>query len=347
MRHIFTAAVLAAAVLMAVFPVACAADEEKVTGELFAMDTIMTLTAYGQNAEAGIKAAEDEIHRLDALLSTGSEESEVSEINRRSAEGKLKTVTLSEDSSALMEESLQLYEDTDGAFDITVYPLMQLWGFTSGNYHVPTEEELREVMRKVGADGISYDEETREAAFSKKGMEIDFGGIAKGYTSSRIMDVFRDAGVTSALVSLGGNVQVLGTKPEGKLWKIGIQNPAGDGTFLGILETADEAVITSGGYERFFEENGTVYHHILDAATGRPARSGLASVTIVSGDGMLADGLSTALFVMGKEKAADYWKAHNGEFQMVLYTEDGKLYATEGLKDSLSSDLEVEYIHCG
>ena len=334
----------AAAAVLAALAGACAcpvfAEEEKVSREIFAMDTVMTLTAYGEHAGEGIDAAVDEIARLDALLSTEKKDSEVARIN----EGVIGDESLSRDTAKLLAESLYLYGETDGAFDITVYPLMQLWGFTDGNYRVPTEEELAETMQVVGADGISYDEGTGKAAFGKEGMEIDFGGIAKGYTSGRIMEIFKENGVESGLVSLGGNVQTLGRKPDGRNFKIGIQNPDEDSSFLAVIEAADEAVITSGGYERYFEEDGVKYHHILDPKTGCPARSGLLSVSIVSPDGLLADGLSTALFVMGEEDAVSFWKGHSDSFEMILYTEDGRLLATGGLKDRLTSDYEIEWI---
>ena len=136
-----------------------------------------------------------------------------------------------------------------------------------------------------------------------KNMKIDLGGIAKGYTSSRVMQIFKDCGVTSGLVSLGGNVQALGTKTDGTDWQIAIENPDKSSDYIGVVSVKDKAVITSGGYERYFEKNGKTYHHILDPKTGYPAESGLKSVTIVSDNGTLADALSTSLFVMGKEDA--------------------------------------------
>ena len=156
------------------------------------------------------------------------------------------------------------------------------------------------------------------------------GGVAKG--------------VTSGLVNLGGNAQVLGTKPDGSLWRVAVQSPDSEDEYLGVLETKDKAIITSGGYERYFEKDGVTYHHIIDPSTGYPADNGLISVTIVSADGTLADGLSTSLFVMGKDKATDYWKAHSDEFDMILLTDDEKLYVSEGIKDSFTSDREFEIV---
>jgi thiamine biosynthesis lipoprotein len=224
---------------------------------------------------------------------------------------------------------------------------MELWGFTSGDYKVPKEKEIKKLLANMNSEDITLNEDTGEVAFEKNGMKVDFGGIAKGYTSAEIMDIFKENGIESGMVSLGGNVQVLGTKTDGSPWKVAVQNPNSEEEYLGILEAEDKAVITSGGYERYFEKDGTTYHHILDPSTGKPAENGLTSVTIVSEDGALADGLSTALFVMGTEKAKEFWKNHHEEFEVILFTDDGKLLISEGLETSFNSDYEVEVIRNG
>lgn len=307
--------------------------------ELFAMDTYMTLTAYGENAQDAVDAAAEEIERLDAMLSTGSADSEIGQVNANGSG------TLSEESGYLVERSLELYQETDGVFDIAIYPIMQAWGFTDQNYQVPSADTLQGLLPLTDASEIVYDADTREISFGQEGMKIDLGGIAKGYTSSRIMDIYREHGIESGMVNLGGNVQVLGTKTDGSNWRVAIQNPDDENDYLGVLETADKAVITSGGYERYFEQDGKTYHHIIDPSTGYPAESGLTSVTIVTEDGTLADGLSTSLFIMGEEKAAAFWKVHSDEFDVILVSDDGTLYVTEGIEDDFTSQgAEVEVI---
>ena len=184
----------------------------------------------------------------------------------------------------------------------------------------------------------------KTAAFGIPGMEIDLGGIAKGYTSSRVIEIFREHGIKHGLVSLGGNVQTLGSKKGGKPWRVAIQDPESEMEYLGVLEIEDKCVITSGGYERFFEQDGVRYHHIIDPRTGYPADSGLLSATIVSEDGTLADGLSTSLFIMGKEEAEKYWRAHPGTFDYILEDKDGVLYVTEGAAELLTTDNKTEVI---
>lgn len=315
-----------------------ASDDAEAVRDVFAMDTYMTVKAYGSNGDAAVDAAVDEINRLDALLSTGKKDSEIGQINANNGG------QLSEDGAVLMERSLELYKSTNGAFDVAIYPVMKTWGFTDGNYQVPDADTLKATLELVDPSLIDYDKETSTVSFKKDGVQIDFGGIAKGYTSSRIMDIYREKGVTSGLVNLGGNAQVFGTKPDGSLWRVAVQSPDSEDEYLGVLETKDKAIITSGGYERYFEKDGVTYHHIIDPSTGYPADNGLISVTIVSADGTLADGLSTSLFVMGKDKATDYWKAHSDEFDMILLTDDEKLYVSEGIKDSFTSDREFEIV---
>lgn len=315
-----------------------ASDDAEAVRDVFAMDTYMTVKAYGSNGDVAVDAAVDEINRLDALLSTGKKDSEIGQINANNGG------QLSEDGAVLMERSLELYKSTNGAFDVAIYPVMKAWGFTDGNYQVPDADTLKATLELVDPSLIDYDKETSTVSFKKDGVQIDLGGIAKGYTSSRIMDIYKEKGVTSGLVNLGGNAQVFGTKPDGSLWRVAVQSPDSEDEYLGVLETKDKAIITSGGYERYFEKDGVTYHHIIDPSTGYPADNGLISVTIVSADGTLADGLSTSLFVMGKDKATNYWKAHSDEFDMILLTDDEKLYVSEGIKDSFTSDREFEIV---
>lgn len=316
----------------------CGGEDEKKepvteSRDIFAMDTYMSLTATGENASEALDAAAEEIKRLDDLFSVGNPESEISIVNENGSEA------LSEDTAYLIERALSIYEDTDGAFDITIYPLMVEWGFTSQEYQVPKEERIAELLKFVDTSGIEYDKEERFLSLPD-GVWIDFGGIAKGYASGRVMDIFEEYGIESGLVSLGGNVQLYHEKPDGSLWRVAIENPDDTGEYIGVLQARNKAVITSGGYERYFEEDGKSYHHIIDPKTGYPAESGLTSVTVVSEDGALADGLSTAFYVMGKNGALEYWKAHAGEIDLILVEEDGSITIIEGIKEDFTSEMD-------
>lgn len=313
-------------------------DTESYTKDIFAMDTYMTVTAYGENAKQGVEAGIAEIQRLDELLSIGIETSDIAKINTNNG-GSVGT-----DSEYLIKTALEMYQDTGGTFDIAVYPLMQEWGFTSGNYQVPSDARIKELLALSNASKIKLDETAHTVSFETEGMGIDLGAIAKGYTSQRVMEVFAENGVKSGVVSLGGNVQVLGSKPDASDWRVAIENPEDTSDYIGILSTSDKAVITSGGYERYFEQDGVKYHHILDPSTGYPSDSGLISVTIVNDDGTYGDILSTALFVMGEEKAIAYWREHADSFDFIIETGEQKLLVSEGIGEQFQTDYDMTIV---
>lgn len=313
-------------------------EDKSESRDIFAMDTYMTLTAYGKNAKKALDEAVDEINNIEQLVSTGIDSSEVSQINKN---GK---GSVSETTGYLIKHSKEIYDSTNGVFDITIYPIMQAWGFPTENYCVPGKKELKKLRGLMGADHVLYDEKKQEVTLNKEGMKIDLGGIAKGYTSSKVMDIFKENGISSAVISLGGNVQTLNGKPDGSDWRVAVENPADTGSYIGVLSIKDKAVITSGGYERYFKQDGKTYHHIIDPANGYPANNGLTSVTIVSDDGTLADGLSTSLFIMGPEKAQKYWKEHSDEFDTILVKDDGSILVSEGIADYFTSESDFTII---
>ena len=308
--------------------------------EIFALDTAITLKVYGSKRVVVLKKLEDKINELDDMLSTGKETSEVSRLNRSGE------AVLSPTVANLVKRSLDIYKKTDGLFDITIYPLMELWGFPTKNYKVPLEKEIEEKLKLVGSDKIDFNEETRKISFKNKGMEIDFGGIGKGYITDELVKILTDEKVESAIINLGGNVFGFRKKPDGSLWNIAIRDPNEPDKYMAAIRLEDSAVITSGGYERYFEENGIIYHHILDPRTGKPSESGLKSVSIISKDGTLADALSTSLFIMGEEKAIGYWKENGNDFDILLMTKDNRLLVSAGIKDKIISDnYKIEVIN--
>lgn len=308
--------------------------------EIFALDTAITLKVYGSKRAQVLKKLEDKINELDDMLSTGKETSEVSRLNRSGE------AVLSPTVANLVKRSLDIYKKTDGLFDITIYPLMELWGFPTKNYRVPSEKEIEEKLKLVGSDKIDFNEETRKISFKNKGMEIDFGGIGKGYITDELVKILTDEKVESAIINLGGNVFGFRKKPDGSLWNIAIRDPNEPDKYMAAIRLEDSAVITSGGYERYFEENGIIYHHILDPRTGKPSESGLKSVSIISKDGTLADALSTSLFIMGEEKAIGYWKENGSNFDILLMTNDNRLLVSAGIKDKVISDnYKIEVIN--
>lgn len=309
-------------------------QSDQSTQEIFAMDTYMSLTAYGSNSEEAVNKAVQEINRLDAMFSVGNEDSDVTKINENGSG------EVSEETAFIINRAMQVSEKTNGAFDITIYPLMELWGFTTKNYRVPESSEIAEALKGVSYTNVSV--KGQQVALTG-GSSIDLGGIAKGYTSSRVIQIMKDYGIEHAIVNLGGNVQVLGTKTDGSDWRVAIQNPASENSYLGILSTTDKAVITSGGYERYFEQDGQVYHHIIDTQTGYPSDSDLTSVTIVYSDGTTADALSTALFAMGLDGAKELYRSGDIDFDMILF-DGSRVYVSEGIASGFSTDMNKEII---
>lgn len=293
----------------------------------FAMDTVMLFTIYHENGEQILTDTEQEIRRLERLFSVTLKDSEISKLNQQSG---LDAVKLSGDAEEVLRRGKEIGELTNQAFDIAISPVVKAWGFTTdGEKHVPAQETLERLLPLTNIDDLVIDENASTAQLLKKGMSVDLGGIAKGYASDKIAALLKEKGVTSALFSLGGNIGAIGTKPNGENWKVAVENPLNANDYVGLLTIQDCFVITSGGYQRYFEENGKRYHHIIDSNTGYPADRGLLSVTIISKDGTKADGLSTALFVMGLDKAVQLWRSSN-DFEAVFVTEDGRVIATEG-----------------
>lgn len=294
--------------------------------DFFAMDTVMTLKAWGKNAKPAVEAAEAEVERLERLLSVTREDSEIYTLNKNGSG------LVSEDTAALVSEAKALFTRTGGAEDISIYPILRLWGFMTSSYRVPSGEEIKETLKTVGSERIRI---TGRQVTLGQGAEIDLGSIAKGYASDKIAHIFEQYHIESAIISLGGNVMTYGRKDGTGDWRVGIEDPEKQDDYVGVLTVSQKAVTTAGSYQRYFEENGKRYCHIFDPSTGYPADSGLKSVTIVSDSGTLSDGIDTPLFVMGLDKAIAFWRNSN-DFEAVFIDNDGKIYITEGLKDAFS-----------
>lgn len=306
---------------------------EAYSESFFAMDTYMTFTVYGENGEAALAQAVNKITELEGLWSVTDEGSDIYAVNHSGG----RTVAVDERTGELIAFALHMAEETEGALEPTIYPVLAAWGFTTGENRVPSQEEISELLESVGYDRVHVE---GGSITLETGSMLDLGAVGKGYAGDEAIQALRESGVTSALLDIGGNIQTIGTKPDGSSWRVGLKDPFSGGV-LGVITIADEAVVTSGCYERYFiGEDGKRYGHIIDPATGYPAENGLASVTVTGGQGKLCDALSTALFVMGPEGARDYWRRHRN-FEMILVTEDGDVLVTEGMKDRFS--LQGEY----
>ena len=302
--------------------------------EVYAMDTVMTLTAYGPKGEAGLDAAESVIYAMEATLDPELPTSTVYAINHANGSA----VVISAQMAKMLSVAKTVYEQSDHALDLTLYPLIKRWGFIDKKYYRPTDAEISEGLARLCFDQIVLTDYRTSGSYSlviPAYGQMSFGAVAKGCTAENAIDAMRQAGVTSAIISLGGNVQTLGLKPDGSRWKVGIQDPENDSSYVGIISVGETAVVTSGPYQRYFVQNKVTYHHILNPATGRPSNSALRSVTIICEDGTLADCLSTAMFVLGETKALNYWRQYGG-FEMILITTDDRIVLTKGLLEEFT-----------
>ncbi len=275
-----------------------ACSEKKVTKHTVSLDTIVTITCYGKNADKASDEAIKEIERIHSVFSAFDENSEVYKINENAS---YEPVKISQEVLSVIEKCLEMSKLTDGAFDITVKPLTEIWNVKAENPKVPEESQIEDALSKIGWENIEIAD--GYISFKKEGMKIDLGGAVKGYACDRAKEIITSYGIKNALLDLGGNLYALGKSESGKPWKVGIQDPSQmRGESFKTLNLSDVSCVTSGSYERYFEENGKIYHHILDTKTGYPVDKGLISVTVVSSSSFEADMLSTAIFALGEER---------------------------------------------
>jgi FAD:protein FMN transferase len=300
--------------------------------EEYLLGTVIRATVYADNAADLLDSVFDRVAEIEAKMSTSEDDydrTELLDVNRAPAGT---DVTVSQDTFEVLREALRYSRLSDGAFDVTVWPLVKLWGIGSGNETVPAEDLIAEALALVDHRRLSLNDDGT-VTLPDEGMGLDVGAIAKGYAADEAAAILRDGGVDHALLDFGGNILVIGDKPDGTAWRIGVQRPdARRSEYIGIVSAVDRTVVTSGPYERFFVEDGVRYHHILDPKTGYPSRNGLEQVTIVSERSIDADALSTAGYILGLEEAWKLVESLDG-VEAIFATEDRRVYVTPGLTD--------------
>lgn len=295
------------------------------TATIFSMDTIMTVKMSGN--KKNLEWAESEIKRLDKIFNVYDQNSELYELN---AFGEKK---VSKEMAEIMEMSVKFNKDTNGSFDVALKNLKDLWDIKSDNPNVPEDEEIIKVLEKSGMDKLEINGDN---VVLNEGIKLDLGGIAKGYATDVIVKGLKEKKVKKFVLDLGGNIYGYS---EGKPLNIGIQNPYGQrGDVLLTVEISDSAVVSSGGYERNFESDGKVYHHILDPKTGYPAETGIAQVTIVGKNSALCDAYSTGVFVMGREKTEKLYEK-SGEFEYII-VENNNIFVSKNLESKIKNVRE-------
>lgn len=304
----------------------CSKQTDTVRKDLFAMDTLMSFHIYSADT-AACDTCIDIVQALEAELAVTDPDSSLYAINQTGSG------TLSQTAAVLLSRTLELSERTHGALDPTIYPLVQLWGFPDKAYQVPSADAIAALKPHIGQQHVHLAGTT----VTLDGQtQLDLGAVTKGYAGQLCAEYLTRAGLVGS-INLGGNVQTVGTKPDNTPWQIGIADPENTALPIAVLQlTGTNTIVTAGDYQRYFTEGNQTYHHILDPATGAPANSGLRSVTVVAQDGLLADGLSTALFVMGMEQATALWQ-QSADFEAVFVDRQRQIFVTEGLADQITN----------
>jgi thiamine biosynthesis lipoprotein len=294
------------------------------------LGTACTVRLYSGGSPAVLDAAFARIAEIESRMTVNRDDSEVIQINKAAG---LRPIVVTPDVLEVVQQGLAYSRAGDGAYDITVDPLVALWGIGTARARVPTPEEIRRALGLISYRNVVVDPKASTVFLKRPGMGLDLGSIAKGYAADEVARVLRARDVNSALIDLGGNVLTMGTKPDGSRWRIGIQNPEeARGTKIGYVEIAGGSVTTAGTYERFFEQDGKRYFHILDAQTGYPAWNGLAAVAIVAGDSLSADGYDTLVFTLGLEHGRLFVESTQGKIEAVFITEKRDVSVTPGLR---------------
>jgi thiamine biosynthesis lipoprotein len=296
-----------------------------------AMGTLISQKIYGTNGQVAIDEVLQRITYLETLLTFNASEGDIYSLNQNAGKEKveLNPVTLK-----VLRKSQQVAEISNGAFDITIGPLVKSWGIGAGFKGEPSTTELQKALALINYNDLEIDDHS--ARLKKPGQMVDLGGIAKGYIGDEVIEIYKKNGIKSGFVNLGGNVVTLGSKPDGSPWTVGIQHPrkeevSDEHQILGSVSVRNKAVVTAGDGQRYAIEDGKRYHHILDPVTGYPAESGLMSVTLIMDSSFDADALDTAVFVLGLEKGMDLIKKYGG-IEAIFITTDKEIIITDGLK---------------
>ena len=297
------------------------------------MDTVVTVRAYAETKEAGDESIDQVFSVMEGLEDELSRHVAGSPVDTINSNAGKEAVQVSPHVLSVIKEALQKARLTGGAFDITVTPLLDLWAIGTVQARVPSPAEIEENLSLI--DYTQVQVQDGRVFLPREGMALDLGGVAKGYIVDQGIAALKEEGIEAAYLDAGGDIRVMGEKPDGTPWRIGIRHPRDRNKVVAVIPlTGDGAVVTSGDYQRYFEEGGIRYHHILDPATGYPAQSGVISATVIAGEAMIADILSTAFFVLGVERSLELVERLPG-IETVLITEDMQIHTSSGIKDSI------------
>ncbi|MBT3275547.1 MAG: FAD:protein FMN transferase [Spirochaetales bacterium] len=306
-------------------------EEQRFSDAHFALGTVCTITLYGRSNEAAFKGAFDLVDEIESKMSVSITGSEVGLINKAAGSA---PVIVSGETFFVIEESLKYSALSDGAFDITVQPLVDLWGIGTEFAQIPSTVEIESAVNLIGYRDVEMNRRDSSVFLNRTGMAVDLGGIAKGYATDRVKDYFLDLSFKTGILNFGGNIVTFGRKSGGDPWVIGIQDPFDSrGKPIGTVEFSGGAVVTSGIYERYFERNGIRYHHILDPVTGFPVENEIVSISIIADRGIVADVFSTIAFALGVTKGIGLLETIPS-LDGIFITKEREVYITSGIKET-------------
>lgn len=295
------------------------------------MGTPISITIYEGGSDETLNRCFDKVSEIEDLVSINKENTELVKLNENAGISKVK---LSDISYNILKKGLEYSKLSNGSYDITIGPLVKLWGIGLENENVPSEDKINEIIKYIDYKNVEINDSTKEAFLSKKGMEIDLGSIAKGYAADEVVNILKQEGVNRAIVNLGGNIYALGSKDSKSNWKIGIQDPFSNrGEVVGSIEVANKTVVTTGIYERFIEKDGVKYHHILNPKTGYPYNTDIAGVSIITDKSIDADALSTLVFTKGLDEGLEFVETLNN-VDAIFVTNNKEIYMTKGINDN-------------
>lgn len=303
------------------------------------LGTVITISAYVTDNGKSIDLAFDRIKEIENLMSKNIETSEISEVNRQAGK---KPVKVSEETLNVIESGLSYGDMTEGNFDVTIGPLVNLWDILSENPQVPEESEIRQAQTLINYKDVIIDKKNSTVFLKNEGMILDLGGIAKGYAADQAAAVLKKHGVEHGFLNLGGDIAAIGAKLDGTPWKLGVQDPRrAQGVAVGAVNSIDKSVVSSGDYERVFFKDGVRFHHIIDPYTGYPTANEVISVTIISDKAIDGDALSTSVFILGVEKGMELIESLDG-VDTVIIDRDKNIYISSGAKDIFTL-FETDY----
>lgn len=292
------------------------------------MGTYIMVRTYGEHAQAGAEAAFARAKKLEQVFSNTIADSEVNKVNGAAKAAVGTEIPISADLGNVLYAALEYGEKSGGMLDCTIGDLIDLWGIGTDHAAISADDRIQALLRPEGWSDVRYDAQSSSLSFSSDAVTLNFGAVAKGYISDEMKKVLEEEGVTSALMSLGGNVMTLGTKPDGSSWTVAITDPFSPESLMGSVTVTGQAVVTSGNYEKYFEENGKRYHHILDPCTGAPSESDVVSTTIIADKGIDCDALSTATFLMGADAGMQLIDSLDG-IEAVFIQSDGSVVTSK------------------